>query len=165
MGSKFCSSFPLYQSENLTHEMYIMMGVFSCVKWTERKLNTRIAGDSTERNLDPTKISCYMVTAGVTDNRYNNQQVQTALLLHWSLPPHYLLHVSHEFLYATVDITAVHQHHMFKVHDIRSIVLFSAVQHEIIKTDTGTGCIDTLVLVSPITSMKVESGLVLSIML
>jgi len=27
---------------NLTHETYVMMDVFSCVKWTERKLNTRI---------------------------------------------------------------------------------------------------------------------------
>jgi len=28
-------SFSVYQNENLTHEMYIMMSVFSCVKWTE----------------------------------------------------------------------------------------------------------------------------------
>jgi len=33
-------SFSVYQNENLTHETYIMMGVFSCVKWTEQKLNT-----------------------------------------------------------------------------------------------------------------------------
>jgi len=34
--------FLVYQDENLTHETYIMMGMFSCGKWTERKLNTRI---------------------------------------------------------------------------------------------------------------------------
>ena len=28
-------SFSVYQNENLTHETYVMMGVFSCVKWTE----------------------------------------------------------------------------------------------------------------------------------
>ena len=32
-------SFSVYQNENLTYETYVMMGVFSCVKWTERKLN------------------------------------------------------------------------------------------------------------------------------
>jgi len=36
-------SFSAYQNENLTHETYVMMGMFSCVKWTERKLNTRIS--------------------------------------------------------------------------------------------------------------------------
>jgi len=30
-------SFSAYQNE---HETYITMGMFSCVKWTERKLNT-----------------------------------------------------------------------------------------------------------------------------
>ena len=35
--------FSVYHNENLTHEMYVMMGVFSCVKWTEWKLNTRIS--------------------------------------------------------------------------------------------------------------------------
>ena len=24
-----------YQNENLTHKTYVMMGIFSCVKWTE----------------------------------------------------------------------------------------------------------------------------------
>jgi len=38
-----------------------MMGVFSCVKWTERKLNTNLLGIA--RNLDPTKISRYRVLA------------------------------------------------------------------------------------------------------
>jgi len=28
-------SFSVYQNKNLTHETYVMMGVFSCVKWTE----------------------------------------------------------------------------------------------------------------------------------
>jgi len=30
-------SFSVYQTENLTHEAYVTMGVFSCVKWTEQK--------------------------------------------------------------------------------------------------------------------------------
>jgi len=33
-------SFSVYQNKNLTHETYVIMGVFSCVKWTEQKLNT-----------------------------------------------------------------------------------------------------------------------------
>ena len=41
------------------------MGVLSCVKWTEQKLNTQIR-DSIE-NLDPTKISHYVVF-----NNYGN---------------------------------------------------------------------------------------------
>ena len=36
-------SFSVYRNENLTHETYVMMGVFSCVKWAERKFNTRIS--------------------------------------------------------------------------------------------------------------------------
>jgi len=28
-------SFSVYQNENLTHETFVMMGLFSCVKWTE----------------------------------------------------------------------------------------------------------------------------------
>ena len=35
-------------------------GVFSCVKWTERKLTHESPGDKTERNLDPMKISLYI---------------------------------------------------------------------------------------------------------
>ena len=35
--------FSVYQNENLTPEMYVMMGVFSCVNLTQQKLNTRIS--------------------------------------------------------------------------------------------------------------------------
>ena len=58
----FCS-FSVYQNENLTHETYVMMGMFSCVKMDRTKIKHMIsARDNKERNLDPTKISCYMVT-------------------------------------------------------------------------------------------------------
>jgi len=41
MGFKFRSLHSaVYQNENLTHETYVMMGVFTCVK---TKFNTRIS--------------------------------------------------------------------------------------------------------------------------
>jgi len=33
-------SFSVYRNETLAHETYVMMGMFSCVKWTNQKLNT-----------------------------------------------------------------------------------------------------------------------------
>jgi len=33
-------SFSVYQDENLTHETYVMMGIFSCVNWTEKIKHT-----------------------------------------------------------------------------------------------------------------------------
>ena len=40
MGSKFRSFRSQSIETNLTHKTHVMIGVFSCVKWTERKLNT-----------------------------------------------------------------------------------------------------------------------------
>ena len=36
-------SFSVYQNKNLRHETYVMMGVFSRVKWIEQQLNTQIS--------------------------------------------------------------------------------------------------------------------------
>ena len=81
---------------------------------------------------------------GVTANRYNNRQVQTVLLSHLlTLTPHYLLHVTHEFLYATMDITSVsaprYMTYVVSHH-------FAAVQRRLIDTNKLTLKSEVLIL-------------------
>jgi len=66
VGSKFHSSRSQSIETNLTHKTHVMIDVFSCVKWTERKLNTNQLEIAQNEIWTPRKFPTiqYMIYSG-----------------------------------------------------------------------------------------------------